>query len=92
MGSVLASCSEKDKEMFDSIAKTQNNVSTSSLRDNEKKEKIDIESIIGSDEGDETDITGGINENKEINKEIVELVNESQELKNILGSIASKLK
>jgi len=34
----------------------------------------------------------GINENKEINKEIVELVNESQELKNILGSIASKLK
>jgi hypothetical protein len=57
--------SEKDKEMFDSIAKTQNNVSTSSLRDNEKKEKIDIESIIGSDEGDETDITGGINENKE---------------------------
>jgi len=34
----------------------------------------------------------GINENKELNKEIVELVNESQELKNILGSIASKLR
>jgi four helix bundle protein len=34
----------------------------------------------------------GINNKPELNSEIVELVNETQELKNILGSIASKLK
>lgn len=34
----------------------------------------------------------GINEKPDLNDEIIESVKESQELKNILGSIASKLK
>ncbi len=34
----------------------------------------------------------GINEDEKLDKEIIEMVNESHELKNILGSIASKLK